>query len=285
MLIQSDQTKNPPQKAKLKAEADADAGKAKEFLIKAVKTYKALTDNEVFRNYPKMDMALFYYGFTLQRGKYRNEARTVYDKLLKNYPSSKYVPVAHLAFADYFFEIGQLDDAEARYKMVLQFPRSATYWYAMYRMGWIDLNKQRFQNALEAFFQVAQATRNDKKQELLNRASQKDFVRAYAEVGKADKAYLAFQRVDQDHAFDMLEILADLYLTQGKSEKAIYVYQELMRQAPTHKNVCEWQHSIALAELTVVGAQNSDKVKEIENLVKLWNGLKGKKALPPAEAQ
>src|SRR5215475_10910833 len=285
MLIQSDQAKDPAQKAKFKASAESGQGKAKEFLIKAFKTYKALTDNEAFRNYPKMDMALFYYGFTLQSGKYMKEARSVYDKLLKNYPSSKYVPEAHLAFADYFFEIGQLDDAEARYKMVLKFPKSSAYWYAMYKLGWIDLNKQRFQEALELFYQVAQSTRNDKKNEILNRASKKDFVRAYAEVGKADKAYVAFQRVDQRYAFDMLEILADLYLNQGKSDKAIYVYQELMRQAPTNKNVCEWQHNIALAELSMVGAQNSDKVKEIENLVRLWNGLKGRKTLPPTEAQ
>ncbi|HEX8111037.1 MAG TPA: tetratricopeptide repeat protein [Kofleriaceae bacterium] len=285
MLIQSDQTRNPQQKAKLKADADANATKAKEYLLQAVKTYKALTDNEAFRNYPKMDMALFYYGFTLQSGKYMKEARSVYDKLLKNYPNSKYVPEAHLAFADYFFEIGQLDDAEARYKMVLKFPKSPAYWYAMYKMGWIDLNKQRFQEALELFYQVAQSTRNDKKNEILNRAAKNDFVRAYAEVGKADKAYVTFQRVDQQYAFKMLEVLADTYLNQGKSDKAIYVYQELMRQAPTNKNVCEWQHNIALAELSMVGAQPSDKVKEIENLVKLWNGLKGKKTLPAAEAQ
>lgn len=284
-LIQSDQTRDPQQKAKLKADADRGQGRAKEFLIKAVKTYKALTDNEAFRNYPKMDMALFYYGFTLQSGKYMKEARTVYDKLLKNYPSSKYVPEAHLAFADYFFEIGQLDDAEARYRMVLKFPKSPAYWYAMYKMGWIDLNKQRFQDALETFFQVAQATRTDKKQEVLNRAAKKDFVRAYAEVGKADKAYVTFQRVDQRFAFDMLEVLADLYLSEGKSDKAIYVYQELMRMAPTNKNVCLWQYNIAHAELSMPGAQNSDKVKEIENLVRLWNGLKGKKTLPASEAQ
>ena len=76
------------------------------YLLKAVKTYKGLTDNDAFRNYPKMDMALFYYGYTLQGGKYMKEARAVYDKLLKNYPNSKYVPEAHLAFADYYFEAG-----------------------------------------------------------------------------------------------------------------------------------------------------------------------------------
>ncbi|HET9624734.1 MAG TPA: tetratricopeptide repeat protein [Kofleriaceae bacterium] len=285
LQIQSDSSKNPQQKNKLKNDSGQAQAKAKDYLLKAVKTYKGLTDNDAFRNYPKMDMALFYYGYTLQGGKYMKEARAVYDKLLKNYPNSKYVPEAHLAFADYFFEIGQLDDAEARYKMVLKFPKSNAYWYAMYKMGWIDLNKQRFQDALETFFQVASATKNDKKNEVLNRASKKDFVRAYAEIGKADKAYVTFQRVDNKYAFDMLEILADLYLAQGKSDKAIYVYQELMKQAPTNKNVCLWQYNVAHAELSMPGAGNSDKVREIENLVRLWGALKTKKVLPASESQ
>jgi tetratricopeptide (TPR) repeat protein len=283
--ISADNAKNAQQKQKLKNDATAGAAKAKDYLLKAVKTYKGLTENEKFRNYPKMDMALFYYGYTLQGGKYLKEARGVYDQLLKNYPNSKYVPEAHLAFADYYFEAGQLADAEARYKMVLKFPKSSAYWYAKYKMGWIHLNLQRFQEALEAFFEVAQATKNDKKQEILNRAAKKDFVRAYAEIGKADKAYPAFQRVDQKYAFDMLDILADLYLGQGKSDKAIYTYQELMKLAPTHKNVCLWQYNISHAMLSMAGATNADKVKEIENLVRLYGALRGKKVLPASEAQ
>lgn len=284
LQIDSDNAKNPQQKNKLKSDAGVAANKAKNYLLTAVKTYNALTGNEAFRNYPKMDMALFYYGYTLQGGKYMKEARQVYDKLLKNYPQSKYVPEAHLAFADYYFEQNQLADAEARYKQVLKFPKSSAYWYAMYKMGWIHLNLQRFQEALETFFQVAQNTKNDKKNEILNRAAKKDFVRAYAEIGKADKAYAAFQRVDNKYAFEMLQILADLYLEQGKSDKAIYVYQELMKTAPTNKNVCLWQYNISHAMLSMVGAANADKVREIENLVRLYGALRGKKVLPPAEA-
>jgi len=284
-IIKSDTAKTPGEKAKYKTESSSAQNKAKDYLLKAVKTYKGLTDNEAFRNYPKMDMALFYYGYTLQGGKYLKEARAVYDKLLKNYPNSKYVPEAHLAFADYYFEAGQLADAESRYKMVLKFPKSSAYWYAMYKMGWIHLNLTRFQEALETFFQVAQATKNDKKNEILNRAAKKDFVRAYSEIGKADKAYAAFQRVDNKYAFQMLEILADLYLGQGKSDKAIYVFQELMKTAPTNKNVCLWQYNISHAMLSMAGAANNDKVKEIENLVRLWGALKGKKVLPQSEAQ
>ncbi len=283
--IQVDKAKTPAAKQQAQRAAADAQNKAKTYLLKAVKTYKGLTDNPAFRNYPKMDMALFYYGYTLQGGNYLDPARAVFDKLIKNYPNSKYVPEAHLAFADYFFEQGQLDDAEARYKMVLKFPRSPAYNYALYKMGWIDLNKQRFQDALDTFYQVSQITKNDKKQEVLNRASKKDFVRAYAEIGKADQAFNAFKRVDANFAFEMQEILADLYLEQGKSDKAIYTYRDLMKRAPTNKNVCLWQYNVAHASLSMVGATNADKVSEIEMLVKLYGALKGKKVLPAAEAQ
>ncbi len=285
LAIAADNQKTAAAKNKAKQDSTNAANKAKDYLLKAVKTYKGLTDNDAFRNYPKMDMALFYYGYTLQGGKYMKEARAVYDKLLKNYPNSKYVPEAHLAFADYYFESNQLADAEARYKMVLKFPKSSAFQYAKYKLGWIHLNLSRFQEALEAFFEVAQATKGDKKQEILNRAAKKDFVRAYSEIGKADKAYPAFQRVDGAYAFTMLGILADLYTEQGKSEKGIFVYQEMMKLQPQNKNVCLWQYNIAHLMMSMPGGSNADKVKEIENLVRLYGALKGKKVLPAAEAQ
>jgi TolA-binding protein len=121
--IASDMAKKPADKAKFAKMADDSGKKAKKALIDAVKVYKALTENDKFKNYAKMDQALFYYGYTLQGGKYMTEARGAYDKLLKNYPNSKYVPEAHLAFADYFFEINDLENAESRYKQVLKHSR------------------------------------------------------------------------------------------------------------------------------------------------------------------
>ncbi|HUS29742.1 MAG TPA: tetratricopeptide repeat protein [Kofleriaceae bacterium] len=265
-----------------KAAAKAAADKAHSFMIGAVSTYKDLTDNDSFRNFPKMDLALFYYAYTLQSGKYVKEARSVFDKLLKNYPSSKYVPEAHLAFADYYFESGQLADAEARYKRVLEFPSSNAYWYAMYKLGWIDLNLAKHQDALEVFYKVANATKANAKYEVLNRAAKKDFVRAYAEIGKADKAFDAFKRVDTKAAFGMLETLADFYLGQGKSDRAIYVLRELMKLQPTSPRVCTWQYEVAHATLALSGATNADKVKEIVDLDRVYLAVAGK--LPKGDA-
>jgi TolA-binding protein len=281
--IKADTAKKPGDKAKFKRESDAFAKKAKTALINAVQVYKALSDNEKFRNYSNMPKALFYYGYMLGTGKYMKEMRQVFDKLLKNYPQSPYVPEAHLAFADYHFENNQLADAENRYKRVLQFPKSSVYWYAMYKMGWVHLNLGRHQDALEVFYNVAMATRKVKGKEVLNRAAKKDIVRAYAEVGNVNKAFNYFQKVDKDFAFDMYTLLGDHFIEQGKSEKAIYVYRDLIGIAPKNKNVCLWQYNVAHAMMTA--GSNPQKVEEIEKLVKLYGALKGSKVLPAAEAQ
>jgi outer membrane protein assembly factor BamD (BamD/ComL family) len=265
--------------------SQAAAASARDYLVKAVRAYRALTDDPAFQRWPKLDVALFYYGYTLQGGNYMKEARAVYDKLLKSYPASKYVPAAHLAFADYYFEQGQLADAEARYKQVLKFPKSPSYWYAMYKLGWIQFQLGKFLDALDMFSQIAVATRADKDHAVLHRAAKKDFVRTYAEIGKADKAYVSFRRIDAAGAIDMLDTLADTYLAQGKSDKAIFTLHELMRLQPKSKRVCAWQYDVATATQSLTGATYADKVAEIERLVKLWGAVHAAKSLPAAAAR
>jgi TolA-binding protein len=280
--IKSDTAKKKADKDSFKKQSEDMSKKAQKALIDAVKVYKSLADNDSFRNYSNMPKALFFYGYTLQSGKYMKEAREVYDKLLKNYPQSPYVPEAHLAFADYHFENGQLADAEARYKRVLQFPKSSVYWYAMYKMGWVHLNLGQHQDALEVFYNVAMNTKKDKKKEILNRAAKKDIVRAYAEVGNVQKAYNYFTKVDKDFSFDMYQLLGDYFVEQGKSEKGIYVFRDLVGIAPKNKNVCLWQYNVA--HLMLTAGSNADKVEEIEKLVKLYGVLRDNKTLPEAEA-
>jgi TolA-binding protein len=223
------------------------ADRAKQYLLKAVKTYKALVDNERFRDYPNLGLALLHYGYTLQSGKYMKEARAVYDKLLKNHPTSKHVPEAHLAFAEYFLDAGQPADAEARYKLVLKFSKSAVYWYAMFKLGTIHVQLQRHQDALETLFQVAQGTRQDAKQEALRHAAIDAFVRAYAEVGKPDKAHQAFTRVDAALATTMTRTLAELYAAQGKHDKRAEVARALAK-APSPAQACRPRYQAALVE-------------------------------------
>ncbi|NVB77894.1 MAG: tetratricopeptide repeat protein [Kofleriaceae bacterium] len=250
------------------------ANKAKEYLLRAVKAFKGLTDNERFRTYPKLDVALFEYAYTLQTGKYMKEARAVYDKLLKNHPTSKYIPEAHLGFGDYYFDAGQLADAEARYKMVLAFPKSTVYPYALYKLGWIHLQLQRTQEALESFYQVLAATKNEPKQAALARAARTDFVRAYASLGKTDRAFDVLQRVDKSATTELVELLGDLARDSGSVVQEANAYRDLMTRAPGDARTCNWQYRLAHATLALPGAAEATKVKEIETLVSVFAAQK-----------
>lgn len=290
--IKADTAKKDGDKKEAKKKSEEHAKKAKKSLLSAVDAYKKLASNDKFKNYSNMDKALFFFGYMLQSGRYMKEARSVYQRLIKEYPDSPYIPDAKVAFGDYYFEMAgtepenfkdHLENAAAEYKAVLQFPKSNVYTYALYKMGWVYLNLGKHTEAFEVFFKVAELTKGDKKKEPLNRAAKKDLVRAYAEMGKADMAYKTFQRVDKKYAFDMLQILGDIYLEQGKAEKSIYTFRELMKLDGKHKNVCLWQYNIAHAMMTA--GSNKQKVEEIENLVELYGALKDKKVLPAAEAE
>ncbi len=272
--------KDPGKRAKLTKEMTEHKAAAKQALLDTVGTYQKFVDNPIFVSAPNVDTALFYMAYSLQGGGYLKEARVAFDKLLKNYPKSRFIPEAHLAFAEWHFEQRQLADAEAKYKLVLKFPQSSVYRHAQYKLGWVAFNLGKFADAMQAFNDVIQATAKDPDKQMLYRSATKDFVRAYAEIGKADKALQAFKRVSNGDGFAMLAMLGDHYMDQGKSEKAIYVLRELMTQQPKHKDVCVWEHSIARAMMTV--GTVDDRVTEIEQLVKLYSAIG--KSLPKAEA-
>ena len=130
-----------------------------------MKTYKGLTDNDAFRNYPEDGHgAVLLRVHAAGRQVHEGSARGLRQAAQELSELASTSPRRTSRSPTTTSSNGQLADAEARYKMVLKFPKSSAYWYAMYKMGWIHLNQQRFQEALETFFQVAQATKNDKKQ-------------------------------------------------------------------------------------------------------------------------
>jgi TolA-binding protein len=202
------------------------------------------------------------------------EARAVYDELLKNYPSSKFVPEAHLAFADYYFAAGQLADAEARYKAVLKFPKARVYAYALYKLGWIALRGQRPNDALEAFYQALVATRGDATQATLAQAARADFVRTYAAIGTSARTYDPFARLDKSAPVEVIELLGDLARETAAPGREASAFEVLLTRSPGDARACHWQYRLAQATLAMRSATDAQKVKEIEALVHVYAAQK-----------
>ena len=267
------------QAALAKAKRDFSKHRAAErvALTRAVETYSAMARNKRFRNYEKGHEVLFYYAYTLREAGEDELSRAVFKQLLKRYPTSQFAPNALLSFADHFFDTDDLETAMRFYRKVLEFPRSSLYDYAHYKIGWIYLNQDRNTEALTMFFELAQNTEGKPKKRVLHVAATKDFVRAYAEIGKATRAYQAFQRVDKNRAAEMLGTLAFLYSDQGRAKKSIYTFRELIKLRPEGAQVCEWQYQIQQAVLSV--GDKEEIVRETVRLSRLARKISKKKLL------
>ena len=105
-------------KAVLKREQEANERRAGAWRLEAVKAYLAASR---FPRYERLDEVLFRLAAELTAAKKDAEAREFLLRLIKDYPRSRYVPDAYLAFAELYFDRGEVDSALRFYEKVEEF--------------------------------------------------------------------------------------------------------------------------------------------------------------------
>ena len=129
-----------------------------------------------------------------------------YLRLIREYPTSKYIPNAYLSFADYKFGNNQIPDAlRSTSKIVDGYKDSPVYAYALYKMGWCYLNpigtaEPEYRKSLNKFVETIGATLagkagNEANAKQLRRDARRDLVKAYVHAGKPSAAWGFFQKV------------------------------------------------------------------------------------------
>jgi tetratricopeptide (TPR) repeat protein len=239
---------------------DASAiGKAKDALIKAIAVYRKLTENTAFRNYAKMDSALFFYGYVVQRGKYAKEATAIYLRLVKEYPSSKFIPDVYVALGDQAFDVNDIENAAAYYERATKFPRSWAYTYALYKSGFVRHGQQRYQDAFEIWFKTSELAKNDKRLAALGTASKHALVAVYAEFGKPEMGLKVVERIDPAARTQLAEELATIYVARGSFDRASQVYRSLLVALPDDSAWCKW--SLAFSRTLAVADGKPQQVQ------------------------
>jgi len=94
--------------------------------LAAVKAYIEVADHpDKYGSYKRTDEVLFYLAYLLQQVKKEDASRKYFKRLIKDYPKSKFVPWAFLAFGEYYFDNKDLESALKFYDKVLQFTESS----------------------------------------------------------------------------------------------------------------------------------------------------------------
>ncbi|MCC7538699.1 MAG: tetratricopeptide repeat protein [Deltaproteobacteria bacterium] len=240
----------------------------------AIRSYAQLVQEHP--DFPRMDQVLFYLGFALEEMRQHDRSRQVYHRLIKAFPTSKFIPNAYLSFAEYYFAQGDMEAAMQFYQKVVEFPpeRNNVYGFALYKQAWCAYNLQDFRGSLQKFVEViefarANPDRPDARQ--MARSARSEMIMPYAQVGTPARALEFFRRYAENEqgAFELLERLAELYFDTGEWPKTIDTYHRLMQEQPSSSRVCLWQGRVTQA--TISSRPKPDQVREAQRLSDIYD--------------
>jgi TolA-binding protein len=271
---------------------------SKDASAQAVSVYKVLVTKPEFGKYKRLDEAIYFYAFELGQLNREAEMKDAYLRLIREYPTSKYIPNAYLSFADYYFGQNQIADALKLYQKIVDgYKDSPVYAYALYKMAWCYLNpigtaEPQYTASLNKFVETIKATLegragNEANAKQLRRDARRDLVKAYVHAGKPSKAWDFFTTVgngpkkDEDMARKMMELLAVAYFGEGMYIESTASYKKLQDVYEADPDVCEWQARIVVNAL----ATDDKQIQwiETEKLGTYWERYKDSKFKEPVK--
>jgi len=119
----------------------------------AIETYKKIL--ETYPNYERNDKVLYQMSRAYDEIGEPDEAMVVMDRLVSQYPYSKYIDEVQFRRGEYFFVRKTWLDAEDAYGAVIDMgPSSSYYELALYKLGWTLYKQQFYDEALDNFVAV-----------------------------------------------------------------------------------------------------------------------------------
>ncbi len=252
------------QKKQLRKQEDA-------WKLKAVALYRQVA--EKYPNYPGRDQVLFYLGYTLWDMQRYEDALKSYRELIRNYPKSKFVPDAYLAFGEYYFEQAKLDRALMAYKKAAEYKDAEIYPYALYKQGWCYYNLHEWEKAMDMFKQVVYLADMEEgttgKRIEIRKEALKDFTLTYSQSeGSATRAPRVFKALAPKEAHKLLVSLAGMYFGSGQDQKALLLYTYLIKNSGCSADVPFFQGRVVDCASRLGNKRYT--IKQVRKLVALF---------------
>jgi tetratricopeptide (TPR) repeat protein len=221
----------------------------------------------VLKDYPwfeQYDLALYVDGFlAFEQGK-EDEARERFERVLREYPQSRFVPDAHMAKAEAIFNARyDYAGALAEYEKVLSFKDHidpALYGLALFKSAWCHWRLGNNDEAAKRFVGVFEATdvqsgggRNAsaaQRKQLgeLQEEALKYVVEVFTEDEKntAQDLFNFLTRIGGERfSGKIVRALAQQFYDQAHYERGIEAYELLLKLEPTSRDAGQWVIQIA----------------------------------------
>lgn len=232
-------------------------------------------------DFDRYDLVLYMKAYALIEVGRVDEALVGYRRIIDEFPQSRFVPDAHMAFAESYFT-GSYDYQAAlnEYEEVLKHRESELADLALFKSAWCLWKLDRTRDAATRFREVLDLSarsrgmsgaRRQRLQELQNEALEY-LIRVFTEDERntaADLHKFLSQIGGEQYAAKMLRRLSQAFYDQARYDRAIEAYQLLLEREPMAEEAPEWQQQIALSEASI-----DDAPATIAALEKLASGYR-----------
>jgi tetratricopeptide (TPR) repeat protein len=218
----------------------------------------------VLRDYPwfdQLDLALYVDGFLAFEQGREDEARERFEKILRDFPRSRFLPDAHMAKAEAIFN-GHYDYAAAlvEYERVLAYKGQidpTLYGLALFKSAWCywrlgnnDEAAKRFVGVFEATDTGGKAINAAQRKQLdeLQEEALKYVVEVFTEDEKntAQDLYNFLSKIGGERfSGRIVRRLAEQYYDQAHYERGIEAYELLIKLEPTSPDAGRWLLQVA----------------------------------------
>jgi tetratricopeptide (TPR) repeat protein len=116
----------------------------------AIETYRKIL--ETYPNYERNDQVLYQMSRAYDEIGQPDEAMKVMDRLVAEYPYSKYIDEVHFRRGEYFFVRKKYLDAESAYGAIITMGSTSSYHeLALYKLGWALYKQEFYEEALHQY--------------------------------------------------------------------------------------------------------------------------------------
>jgi len=217
---------------------------------------------KVLRDYPwfqQYDLALYVDGFLATEQGKTEEAFARFTRILNEFPNSRFIPDAHMARAEAYFNKPDYQTALTEYEEVLKFrDKPDLVGLALFKSAWCYWRLGNTDEATKRFIQVFQVTdtagrpgvnvSQQKALDELQGEALKYLVEVFTEDEKntAQDMYNFLTKIGSERfAGKIVRGLAATYFDQAHYERGIEAYELLLKLEPTAREGGEWILDIA----------------------------------------
>ena len=216
-----------------------------------------------YKSFEQYDLALYVDGFLATEQGKEEEALVRWNRILAEFPRSRFVPDAHMARAEALFN-GKYDytGALTEYEKVLQYKQSDLYGLALFKSAWCMWRIGRSDEAARRFLQVFQVTdagenvsaQKRKQLDELQAEALKYLVEVFTEDEKnnADDVYNFLVKAGGDKfAGRIVKALAAAFYEQAHYERGIEAYELMLKLDPVGPEAPDYGLAIAQGYATI----------------------------------